>query len=367
MGGAIRHLTNFLPELSRQDQTREYMVSVSESFPEIAVGKNMKLERVSKKHTSTWFHRTAYDVIRLPERLKREKFDAIVSLLNFGPIKCPIPHIIFQRNSLYYCPHYLNNLGVKEKMMVMLRRRLAVESMKRADLVVTPSNAMANMIKTACPEVNDRHFYTLYHGFDFEKAQVNPRKNINGACFRKPLLFYPSHLGDYKGFRILFEAVRILKEKIHSFQVVLTIGREDGVALYKRYDAIVQKYDITENIKMLGSVDQHKINDYYQISDALIYPSLCESFGFALLEAMGASLPIVAGDTPVNREICDTAAAYYQVTDPADCAAVLEKVINSSSLREQLTQNGQMRLRAKDWSWSRYTKEFCGLIQEVTR
>jgi len=38
---------------------------------------------------------------------------------------------------------------------------------------------------------------------------------------------------------------------------------------------------------------------------------LCESFGFPLVEAMGARLPIVAADTPVNQEVCGKAAIYF--------------------------------------------------------
>ena len=45
--------------------------------------------------------------------------------------------------------------------------------MKRADLIVTPSNAMAEMIKTMCPETAKINFLTLYHAFAKE-ALVEP-------------------------------------------------------------------------------------------------------------------------------------------------------------------------------------------------
>ncbi|OQY09283.1 MAG: hypothetical protein B6I30_10065, partial [Desulfobacteraceae bacterium 4572_187] len=86
MGGAMRHLTNFLPELGRQDSEREYTVLVRESFPTIPVSKNISIERLSNGFVSSWMKRLAGDLFEIPRKLSKEKFDAIVSLTNFGPI-----------------------------------------------------------------------------------------------------------------------------------------------------------------------------------------------------------------------------------------------------------------------------------------
>src|SRR5262249_12854860 len=156
MGGAMRHLTNFLPELGRWDAKREYVVLVRESFPALHVMNNIRLERVPDKACSSWVKRLASDVFALPLRLKREKFSAVVSLTNIGPIWSPVPHILFQRNALFYCPYYLQSIGGRLKIETALRRRLAVASMMRAALIVTPSYAMGAMIREACPQTRSR-------------------------------------------------------------------------------------------------------------------------------------------------------------------------------------------------------------------
>ena len=164
MGGALRHLSNFLPELGRCDVKREYVVLVRESFPALDVMDNIRLERIPDKACSSWVKRIASDVFALPRRLKREKFSTVVSLTNTGPIWSPVPHILFQRNALYYCPYYLQRIGGLLKVETALRRQLAVASMMRADLVVTPSQAMGEMIQEICPETRSKKFVTLYHG-----------------------------------------------------------------------------------------------------------------------------------------------------------------------------------------------------------
>src|SRR2546425_37903 len=126
MGGAMRHLTNFLPELGRWDTNREYVVLVRESFPALNITENIRLKRVPDQACTLWVKRISSDVFSLPRRLKREKFSAVVSLTNFGPIWSPVPHILFQRNSTYFCPYYLERIGGRLRLETTTRRWLAV-------------------------------------------------------------------------------------------------------------------------------------------------------------------------------------------------------------------------------------------------
>ena len=166
MGGAMRHLTNFLPELGRATPDFEFVVLMRSKTPNIRVDSNVHLEKIRDSKASKWSARLVYDIVTLPHRLKNENFAATVSLLNFGPIWSHVPHILFQRNSLYYCDYFLEQMYGRLKLKTLMRRRLAVESMKRADLIVTPSHSMKEMILRTCPNVYERRFAVLKHGFN---------------------------------------------------------------------------------------------------------------------------------------------------------------------------------------------------------
>ena len=64
----------------------------------------VRLTRWDDRRAASSIHRAITDLITSGIHAKR--YDVLVSLMNFGPIWCPIPHILFQRNALYYSADY---------------------------------------------------------------------------------------------------------------------------------------------------------------------------------------------------------------------------------------------------------------------
>lgn len=365
MGGAMRHLTNFLPELARQDPGRDYVVLVRESFPELAVAPNVRLERVPDRLAAGWLERLYGDLLELPRKLRRERFGCMVSLTNFGPIRCPVPHLFFQRNPLYYCHYYLDRVPTWRRLEALARQRLAVASMQRADLIVTPSRAMADMIRDTCPQVKDRAFATLYHGFAEASLGGTPDPRYEAMLARPGVrLLYPTHPAPHKGFEVLFPALALLKQALPDFTLFTTIARADWPAVVAPYERQIRDLGLQNNVIFTGRIPQQQMGAFYRRCHLMVYPSLCESFGFSMVEAMGTGLPIVAAGTAVNREMCGDAALYY---DPLDPVAAAEQVALAlvPEVAEGLRRQGRRRLEGFDWGWPRYTREFLGLVARV--
>jgi len=365
MGGALRHLTNFLPELGKVDPDNEYVALIRESLPDIETSINIRFRRISDKKASGLKNRIIGDLLTIPFNLKKENFKAIVSFTNFGPIWTPIPHILFQRNSLYYCKYYLNSIKGNEKRRLLLRRFWAVESMKRADLIVTPSNAMADMIRETCPTVRNKKFQTLYHGYNDQSLKSIPdERYIKLLAFDGYKLLYPTHAAPHKGFEILFKMLFYLKSKLKSFALFVPICDEDWPEGIKNYKALISNLKLQDNVVFLGRVPQEQMGYLYQTCDLMVYPSLCESFGFSMVEALGFGLPIVAAGTPINKEMCQEAALYYDPLDPKEGAQAIQDFF-SLGLGEKLRVAGRARYNSYDWSWDNNVREFVKLFDMV--
>lgn len=77
--------------------------------------------------------------------------------------------------------------------------------------------------------------------------------------------------------------------------------------------------------------------------DVFVLSSRSDTFGLALVEAMLAGVPCVASDIPALREITadGTAAALFRAGDPADCARVLNRILDDTAYRRTLAAHGQ--------------------------
>jgi len=366
MGGAMRHLNNFLPELVKQDQRNHYVVLAKNSFPEIHLANKILIERLSGRKSSGWLDRIYLDNIVIPRRIKKEHFDLLVTLTNFGPIKAPCPHILFQRNSIYFCRYYLERIKGKLKAEVLLRQKFAVEAMKRADLIVTPSNAMTNIIKETCPNVRNRSFKTLYHGFEKNTLHMEPlhSKYAKLLSDKRIKLLSPTHIAAHKGFEELFEIFAYLKKRRSDFVLYITASHVDWPEGIRKYLSKIEQLGLQDHIVFTGRIPQGQIGHLYNHCDLMIYPSLCESFGFSMIEALGHGLPIVAADTEVNHEICGDGALYYSPTNYVNGADKIDKALDPE-LRKRLADTGRMRFESFDWTWHRYVRNFIEIINRV--
>lgn len=364
-GGAVRHLTSFVEELGRQDHSNTFTVSVRESMFIHCVPRCVDIERVPDSAASNWLRRMFCNLWSTPKRLRSEDFSAAVTLLNFGPISPGVPHVCFQRNALYFSPIGLSPRGSGRPLEMRMRRRIAIEAMRRADIIVTPSRTMADLIREAHPDLARASIRVIHHGFTPSAFSQGPlAEYVPLIEDGRPRLFYPADIEFHKGIEILLEALSKVKERVPDILQFLTFSASDPNPLAKQYSAEIRRLRLTENVRLLGRLRPAEVGAFYRCSHLLVFPSLCESFGFPLLEAMALGLPIVAADTSIAREICQDAALFYSPGDPEACAEAIIEALSADRSR-MLCERGQKRVAEYDWSWSRYVREFLEVLDQV--
>jgi glycosyltransferase involved in cell wall biosynthesis len=354
-GGALRHLQNFVPVVCSEDSRISYTLIVRKSMSLKLSMLNVKMMVISDRRASQLLARMIFDYYELPKIIKKSNYDALVCLTNLGPIKASIPYIVYQRDMSYFRSVFVDRN--------ILRRYLAIWTMMAADIVVTPSNAMANSIRKACPQLKPKIFKTIYHGLNqAEFREALKKENGDSARDKTIKIFYPSSPPDYKGYDQLFDILFELKQRGIKALLYLTIDKDEK----QRYIKKMHQHGLDDSIIFLGRVTHAEMIQFYQESDLMIFPSLCDSFGFPMLEAMASGLPIVAVDTDLNREICESAALYYPANDCRRGARLVQDLMIEAN-RFSLVQNARERLNNFDWSWSRNAKEFVQLIHEARK
>jgi len=358
--GAVRYFEGFLPALdaiSGDDYFEIYLRRSIANSLKVRSPRNLAIRALPDWLSRLMMVRMLVDIVAIPLLAKVRAFDLVVTLANFGPVWTASPHVVFQRNATYYSPEYLTRVRGFTWAVTMLRQRLTVAAMLRASLVITPSRAMADLIRRQCREVANVPFEVLPHAVDLHEfaGRVDQPLRTPGDPFT---FVCPTKPEVYKGLEILLEATQLLLKSDRNFRVVVTTQEVGWPPETARVIATARLRGGLEHVQFVGAKSHSEMADLYRSVDAMIYPSLCESFGFPLVEAMATGTPIVAGDLDVNREICGDAALYYAAKDPESCAAAMRQLIDEVPLSGQLARRARALLTERHSSWEANATRF---------
>lgn len=119
------------------------------------------------------------------------------------------------------------------------------------------------------------------------------------------------------------------------------------------------------DVVLLGTLSDDDLGAWYHSADALCFPSVKEGWGLAVLEAMAAGLPVLAGDLPVFREylLDHHDALLPRSGDSAALAAAMREMYADTALRRRLVAGG--RTTARRFRWSRSAQRHAAIYDEV--
>ncbi len=98
-----------------------------------------------------------------------------------------------------------------------------------------------------------------------------------------------------------------------------------------------------------GFVHDDQLALLYAGARCLVFPSLFEGFGFPVLEAFAAGLPVACADATSLPELTGDAAVLFEPTDVDSIADALERVWSDDELRATLAARGHSRAAAYSW------------------
>jgi len=365
-GGGSRHLQGLVQALGQIDRETEYILCLNSRFEFQSPYPNITVYPVEVKSA---LHRLWWDQVTLPRLVVKWRVDLTVALFVFGMFKPTVPQIVFQRNSLFYCDAYLTQLRGKAALEVTLRRKMAYLTMRASRAIVTPSAAMRDMICRYHPDLPLDRFHVLPHGFERKQLSRQPLpEHVAQHMARskgRPTILYVSHLEPHKAHDVAVQAVRELKHHGQPACLYLTMDRRDWPEGYDRLMAKIREWGLEDDVINLGRVPEGALGELYRRVDVFFFPSLCESFGFPLVEAMGYGLPIVAADTAINREMCGEAALFYPPFDSVAAAQQLSTLLSFPEQRERMRKASERQFSRSHLSWSDYACRFVKLLELV--
>ncbi|MBW7458363.1 MSMEG_0565 family glycosyltransferase [Paenibacillus sepulcri] len=124
---------------------------------------------------------------------------------------------------------------------------------------------------------------------------------------------------------------------------------------------------VRDDIRIAGSPDTDTIQDYYQLADCFVQPSVKEGWGLAIMEAMAAGTPVVASTIEVFREflIHEDHALLADPEDEGSIAASMTRIVKDRGLSYKLSRNGKEA--AKAYSWESAADQHLALYERMVQ
>jgi glycosyltransferase involved in cell wall biosynthesis len=208
-------------------------------------------------------------------------------------------------------------------------RTLCQFAARSADRVLVPSKDVKRRL-TARLGLAPQRIAVVPHGL--EGARYLPSSTVT----RQPIVLYIASSEPRKNHEVLFRAAKLLPRGVQLVFVGYRVGEEELLRLRRQYPGpweVIPQASETEIIALLAS------------AQLLVHPSLGEGFGFPLLEAMAAGVPVLAADIPVLREVLGSAGRYALPHDPQAWGSAIEAILSDPALQEDLRQGGLERAR----------------------
>lgn len=290
-----------------------------------------------------------YEVI-LPKLVHLVKADICFSQTNFiSRRKLTCPSLLLVQHAGYFSEkfkelHLKWNNNRKSKFFWERKRRWMLKSIRYADAVTVQTEALAKKIITQAG-VPDEKIVVVPHGPGLLKLPIKKARDFPlNTTWR---VGYITKFGVQKDFCTAFRGIRLLKNAGISVKLVLTLN--ENCSEYRSILRQIRQLGIEDSIENHGEVsDADKLKQLYESLHMFVFLSLCESFGFTLVEALASGLPIIVVDTESNREIVGNAA---EIITPENETQLVDKIL-------QFIYNDALYVQASKNSLER-SHEFC--------
>lgn len=199
-------------------------------------------------------------------------------------------------------------------------------------------------------------FTVIANGVDadaFERAAHGPRERVRLVNVAR---FVPR-----KRHEILIEALALLRDQgIEVACELIGYGPTEDAVRKRAAEAGV------EGVEFCGRMSQPEINQRLAAADIFVLNSLWEGMPGSVLEAMSASLPVVATDVSGTNEVVRHGETGLLVPpdDPRALADAIAKLARSADLRRSMGAAGRARIE-RDFSFERVVSEKSALYARI--
>jgi spore coat protein SA len=237
------------------------------------------------------------------------------------------------------------------------------------DLIIGCSQYITDKIKTSFPQYTERS-QTIFNGVDSQEFVTEETKIVSdvdsNAFDPSQKILFVGRISPEKGLHTLLDAFAIVRQKFPSVQLEIVGPKKPTPTEFlaslsddpkvtnlvnfapENYFSYLQSKlsDNDSGVNFVGAVNHLELVDRYRQADLLVNPSLSESFGMSLVEAMATGIPAIATQVGGMTEIIENGVTglVVEADNPNLLAEAIEQLLADNELRQSMGKAGRQRV-----------------------
>jgi len=216
---------------------------------------------------------------------------------------------------------------------------------------------------TIPPGVDTSHFYPI---------PSDEAKQFLGLKPEDRMILFVGRIEPLKGVDTLIRAMSCLELRERRQPVHLAIiGGEPNAEPPNLTEEMTRLQKLCDDLGMgrtvlfLGKRGQDTLPYYYSAAEAVVMPSLYESFGMVALEAMACGTPVIASEVGGLGYLVQNEITGYTIpdSDPDALCGKLSGLLNDACLRESMGQRASEY--ALDYSWAKIAVQIANVYHDL--
>lgn len=245
----------------------------------------------------------------------------------------------------------------------VVKNKKYIKKINNCDYIVSANKETIDVIKNI---INDDSKCSLMLDVGINDNSLQNRGKCKNCKSETFTFLWAGRMVYRKGLMLLLEALNMVDRKL-DYKLLLCGNGPQKDELIKK----VEKFNLQDKVEFVGSVPYENMGDYYQKSNAFIFPSLRETCGTVILESMSYAVPVIGFQNGgFSTVVTENEGFFIKGNSKEETISSLKEIIEYCISNPEIVEckgNKAYKLVSEKYTWSNKINEMKQIYANVVK